>query len=297
MKLPASRRPGGSTALRTVLAFAILVLVVPAQMARGSDAPRVVITSRVPDEGTTHVIGFLEGDGLKSAGIFDHGEKLKDIDVSGASGSQRINFDFAIEAPSPAMTIEVTDALGRTASAPVLAGGAETPSSEAGAAHESIGGGSAESALPSAPESSGNTEEVQRYGGPAPANESPRRFPGGVGRRLSGVQISVTSVIPLMARPGSYEVIGQITGPGVRRAGIYINGRAVAPIAVSTGVFSPFDVVFALTGGRGAAIRAYGAGSDYIELPIDLSGSTTMYNNPYARPPSPYAVNPYRAAP
>ncbi len=296
MKLPASRWPGGRTAQSGILALAFAALLVAAQSAQGTDAPRVVVTSRIPDEGTTRVLGYIEGDGLKSAGIFDHGEKLKDIDVSGASGSQRINFDFAIEAPSPSMTIEATDALGRTASAPVLAEGAETPGGRE-AERESGEREGAESTASPASGSSGNAEEIQRYGGSTLSNASPRRFPGGVGKRMTGVQISVNSVIPLMSRPGSYEVIGQITGPGVRRAGIYVNGRPVSPIAVSTGVFIPFDVVFALTGGRSASIRAYGAGRDYIELPIDLSGSTTMYSNPYARPPYPYTVDPYRPAP
>ncbi|HTR61734.1 MAG TPA: hypothetical protein VMH37_08525, partial [Candidatus Binataceae bacterium] len=50
-----------------------------ADRALAADAPRVEITSRVPNEGTLHVIGFLEGTALQSAGIYDHGEKLKDI--------------------------------------------------------------------------------------------------------------------------------------------------------------------------------------------------------------------------
>ncbi len=275
----------------------ILAVCLTARFACASEAPKVEITSRVPNEGTTHVIGFLEGTDLKSAGIFDHGEKLKDIDVAGTPGSQRVNFDFAIEAPSPTMTIEVTDGMGRSASAQVLPGTSpeESPSAPPPAS------GSEDAGSPAGPppsESPGSTAEIPSYGGGSLlSNESPRRFPGGVGKRMTGVQIAVMSVIPVISRPGSYEVTGQIVGPGVRRAGIYVNGRPVKPIGVSSGAFTPFDVIFPLTGGRDATIRAYGAGSDYIELPIDVSGTTTMYNNPYARPPYPYPASPYSTAP
>ena len=270
----------------------------PAQYALATDAPKVEITSRVPNEGTLRVVGFLEGTALQSAGIYDHGEKLKDIDVVGTPGSQRINFDFAIEAPSPTMTIRVTDIGGRTASANVMAPGSSIPAPEVSSSAPSAeSGGTAESIPPAEPSTdSGNAIEIPRYGGNGSPRQPNPRFVGGVGNPMSNAEIAVMSVIPVMSRPGSYEVTGQIAGAGVHRAGIYVNGRPVARIPVSAGTFTPFDVVFPLVGGRGATIRAYGAGNQYVELPINLNGRSSMFSNPGGMPLGPL-VNPYGAVP
>ena len=109
---------------------------------------------------------------------------------------------------------------------------------------------------------------------------------------MSNAEITVMSVLPVMSKPGSYEVTGQIAGAGVHRAGIYVNGRPVTRIPVSAGSLSPFDVVFPLVGGRNATIRAYGAGNQYVELPINLNGPASMFSNPGGMPRSPL-VNPY----
>jgi hypothetical protein len=274
-----------------VAVIALLAGFPAGRAALAAEAPRVVITSRVPGDENTHIIGFLEGTDLKSAGIYQHGVKVKDIEVAGTPGSQRINFDFAIEAPSPNISIRVTDGLGRSAEAPVVSGPAEPPPFTAGAAESESPIDTAEPAPE--PGSSGNTEEIPRYGGGGTvANDSPRRFPGGVGRRMTGVQIAIESVMPMVSHPGSYEITGQIVGSGVRRAGIYVNGRPVKPIPVATGSFTPFDVVFPLTGGRYATIRAYGAGRNYIEAPIDLTARGPSYINPYGAPQVPYSAAP-----
>jgi len=265
-----------------------------ADRALAADAPRVEITSRVPNEGTLHVIGFLEGTALQSAGIYDHGEKLKDIDVVGTPGSQRINFDFAIEAPSPTMTIQVTDIAGRTASANVMAPGSSMPVPEVKGLTPSEPGGDTAGSIPPAESSTENSNaiEIPRYGGNSSLRQPNPRFVGGVGNPMSNAEITLSRVTPVMSKPGSYEVSGQIAGAGVHRAGIYVNGRPVARIPVSAGTFTPFDVVFPLVGGRGATIRAYGAGNQYVELPINLNGPS-MFGNPGA-PRSPLA-NPYGA--
>jgi len=268
------------------------------RLAHAADAPRVVITARTPDEGTVHVIGFLEGNDLKKAGIFDRGEKLKDIAVAGTPGSQRVNFDFAIEAPSPTMMIEVTDGLGRSASAPILSASAIPPMGETANPAPASAAGEDTGAIPAPPpEGSANALEIPRYGGSAALSHQPNpRFAGGVGNPMTNVEIGVMSVLPVLSKPGSYEVTGQIVGAGVRRAGIYVSGRPVRPIAVAAGTFSPFDVIFPLTGGHNATIRAYGAGNEYIELPISVDSPAAMYNNPYARPHSPL-TNPYGLPP
>ena len=267
--------------------------------ARAADAPQVVISASTREGGAFHVIGFLEGYDLKTAGIFDRGEKLKDIAVAGTPGSQRVNFDFAIEAPSPTMMIEVTDGVGRSASAPVLRASAAPPmGTVADPAPASAGAGEETASVPASPaEGSGNAIEIPRYGGSAALSHQPNpRFPGGVGNPMTNVEIGVMSVLPVLSKPGSYEVSGQIVGAGVRRAGIYVGGRPARPIPVAAGTFTSFDVVFALTGGRDATIRAYGAGSEYIELPINVDGPAALYNNPDTRPRS-LLINPYGPPP
>jgi hypothetical protein len=282
------------------LGVAIAGCLILIRSAHAADAPKVVITALTPDGGTVHVIGFLEGNDLRSAGIFDRGEKLKDIHVAGTPGSQRVNFDFAIEAPSPTMMIEVTDGMGQSASAPILSSTAPPPTAAAAnPAPASAGAGEDTAAVPAAPppEGSGNAVEIPRYGGSAARSHQPNpRFVGEVGNPMTNVEIGVMSVLPVFSKPGSYEVTGQIVGAGVRRAGIYVGGRPVWPIPVATGTFTPFDVIFPLTGGRNATIRAYGAGNEYIELPINVDSPAAMYNNPYARPRSPL-INPYGPPP
>src|SRR5215471_14411027 len=110
------------------ISFLGLVLVCgPAAAAHGSDEPRVVISSRTPAGDSMHVVGFLEGLDLKSAGIYEHGEKVKDISVSDVRGSQRVNFDLKMPSLTAA-TIQVTDAMGRSASAVIMPESAMIPS-------------------------------------------------------------------------------------------------------------------------------------------------------------------------
>ena len=281
------------------LGAAIAGCVMVIRSVHAADGPKVVITALTPDGGTVHVIGFLEGNDLKSAGIFDRGEKLKDIAVAGTPGSQRVNFDFAIEAPSPTMMIQVTDGVGRSASAPVLTTTTPPPAGEAAnPAPGSAAAGEDTASVPaSSAEGSGNAVEIPRYGGSAALSHQPNpRFPGGVGNPMTNVEIGVMSVLPVVSKPGSYEVTGQIVGAGVRRAGIFVGGRAVRPIPVAAGTFTPFDVIFALNGGHNATIRAYGAGNEYIELPINVDSPAALYGNPYTRPRG-LLINPYGPPP
>jgi hypothetical protein len=96
----------------------------------------------------------------------------------------------------------------------------------------------------------------------------------------------------------------------VRHAGVYVNGRLVKPIPISTAGYSAFNLTFPMPAGSDARIRAYGNGNDFVEASIDTvtggGGMTTyrnppMYAGPYgaypAYPPSPYyAPNPYAYA-
>jgi len=260
-------------------------------------APRVVINSRVFTGGSVRVKGFFEGTDLKSAGIYDDDREVKPIDVGTVPGSQRVNFDFSLEDPSPTESIDVADNLGRIARAQVAPQASTVGRSpEARDKLIELGGGSAEEALASAAPPAGprnDTAEIPRAD-EADADEEHRRIPGGVGGSLTGVQINVIGVMPVMSQPGSYEVVGQIAGAGVRRAGVYVDGKLAKPIPVTAGAYSSFDVTFPMIG-RDATVRAYGNGTNFIEASIDTSNNgMTVYNDPRAYPPNPnYPVNPY----
>ena len=103
------------------------------------------------------------------------------------------------------------------------------------------------------------------------------------------MQINVIDAEESMSAPGNVEVVGQIAGPGVRHAGVYVNGRLVKPIAVSAGGYSAFDLTFPMPAGSDARIRAYGNGNNFVEASIDTVGGgsgMTEYRNPpmYAAP-------------
>jgi hypothetical protein len=289
---------------------------------RMPDAPKIEVDSRVFKGEAVRVKGFLEGTDLKSAGIFDGDSKSKDIEVASVPGQQRINFDFTIEQPSPAQTIRVTDSYGREAQAQIepnpgsigaMKGNEEVieVDSGAGSSHGEAGP-LADSPIASAGPSSGhNTAEI-----PSSTDEaSPsRRHIDAANGSLSplNVQINVIDTEESMSTPGMVEVVGQIVGQGVRHAGVYVNGRLVKPIALSTTGYSAFDESFQMPAGSDARIRAYGNGENFVEASIDLVGgasgmteygSPPMYPNPYGgvptspyyRPnPNPYAyANPY----
>jgi hypothetical protein len=272
-------------------------------------APRVMITSRVFTNGTVRVKGFLDGTDLKSAGIYAGSQQLRKIDVAGTPGSQRVNFDFGLDDPSPSEIIQVTDNLGRTAEALVAPHASVVARSSDG--HEKmieLGGATTEESVASAgpltdavPPSGNNTAEIPRA---EEGGDPLRRLPGGAGGALTGVQINIIGVMPVMSQPGSLEVIGQISGAGVHRAGIYVDGRLVKAIPISAGAYSAFDVTFPMMG-KAATIRAYGVGSNFAEASVDTSDNgMTVDNNPPAYPnpyypttPYGYGVNPYAQPP
>ena len=293
-------------------------------------APKIAINSRVFKAGIVRVKGFLEGTDLKSAGIYDGDQKSKDIDVASTPGEQRINFDFSIQQPSPSQSIRVTDSYGREASAMIapdpagvgaMKGNEELIEVEPGAGASS-GGVATSSGSSSSGSSAGSSPEPLASAGPAVRNntaEIPRRADehspshrhmneGSTLGPLTNVQINVIDAEELMSAPGTVEVVGQIAGPGVRRAGIYVNNRLVKSIPVSTSGYSSFDVTFPMPAGSDARIRAYGNGNDFIEASIDTVGGgagMSEYRNPpmygYGTypgyPPSPYyRPNPYAYA-
>ncbi|MGH7923428.1 MAG: hypothetical protein ACREQH_02410 [Candidatus Binatus sp.] len=283
-------------------------------------APKIAIASRVFKAGMVRVKGYLEGTDLKSAGIFDGDAKSRDIDVAGTPGEQRINFDFSIDQPSPTQSIRVSDSYGRQAQAMVepnpagigpMKGSEEVIEVDPGAPTTSHAeaGPLAESPLASVgPARGDNTAEIPRPGDElSPSRRHINENANGSVGPLTNVQINVIDAEELMSAPGMVEVVGQIAGPGVRHAGVYVNGRLVKPIPLSTGGYSAFDLTFPMPAGSDARIRAYGNGNDFVEASVDTVGggsgmteyrNTPMYPAPYgAYPPSPYyRPNPYAYA-
>ena len=293
------------------------VSVAPATGEKMPDAPKIEIASRVFRGGTVRVKGFLEGTDLKSAGIFDGDTKSRDIDVASTPGEQRINFDFSIEQPSPTQSIRVADVYGREAQALIspdpagvgaMRGSEELIEVDPGAsASRGEAGPLADSPIASAGPSKGNnTAEIPRPGDELSPSRRHIDANSSLGP-LTNVQINVIDAEESMSAPGNVEVVGQIAGPGVRHAGIYVNGRLVKPIAISPTGYSAFDLIFPMPAGSDARIRAYGNGNDFVEASVDTVGGGSgiteyrnppMYAAPYgAYPPSPYyAPNPYAYA-
>ena len=293
--------------------------VAPPPGERMPDAPKIAIESRVFQGGTVRVKGFMEGTDLKSAGIFDGDTKSKGIDVGTTPGDQRINFDFSIEQPTPTQSIRVADSYGREAQAMVapdpagvgaMKGSEELIEVDPGAtASPGEAGPLADSPIPSPRRSSDddNTAEIPRPDDDLSPSRRHIDANGSVGP-LANVQINVIDAEELMSAPGTVEVVGQIAGPGVRHAGIYVNGRLVRQIPISAGAYSAFDLTFPMPAGSDARIRAYGNGNDFVEASVDTVGggagmteyrNPPMYAAPYgaypAYPPSPY-TNPYAYA-
>ncbi|MDO8433035.1 MAG: hypothetical protein Q7S58_11565 [Candidatus Binatus sp.] len=298
---------------------ATLSSIAPPSAERLPAAPKIQIASRVFKEGAVRVKGFLQGTDLKSAGIYDGEQKSRDIDVASTRGEQRVNFDFTIRSPSPAESIRVSDSYGREAHATVAPdasmaaathGREELIEVEPGAGS---GGRTIEGPIASSgPAPRNNTAEIPRPGDA----DSPSRRRMGAGPSLGGltdVQINVIDAEEVMGAPGNVEVVGQIAGRGVKRAGVYVNGRLAKAIPLSAGGFSGFDVTFPMPPRSDAKIRAYGNGADFVEASIDTTGNSegglNTYNNtpmyappgypaypgaPYGRPnPYAYGSNPY----
>ena len=268
-------------------------------------APRVEITSRVTDDSGLHLKGYLQGTNLKSAGIYDGEAMIKQIDLAPVIGAQRVLLDFKLEQVSPEETIRVADASGR--SAEVRIADHSAPAVESGG-HEKmieLGGGASSDAPPVEMASRGprNTAEIPTK------SPSRRHINGSDNLGPLDAQINILGVQQSISQPNSYQVIGQIAGTNVHRAGIYIDGRLVAAIPITPGSDTSFNVPFTMFGSA-ASIRAYGAGNNFVETSIDLSTANgAVYGsnppagvyaypvNPYARNPYGYPANPYGAPP
>ena len=229
-------------------------------------APRVEITSRESDEKGLHLKGYLQGDDLKSAGIYDAEAMIQKIDLSPTTGQQRVLLDFTLEQVSPDETIRVADSAGRTAQARVASN--TTATVESGG-HEKmielgVGGSPTEEDPPVELASRGpdNTAEIP--------SKSPSRRHMHENATLAPLdaQINILGVQQNLSSPSNYGITGQISGEGVSHAGIYVDGRMVKPIPVAANGDTSFNVSFTMLG-EAATIRAYGNGSNFVESTLD----------------------------
>lgn len=280
------------------------------------NAPRVRVTSRTFEGSGVRVLGYIQGTDLKSAGIYDRGRLIHPIQVGSTSGGQRINFNFKLLNVSAGDTIRVTDGVGRSAQARVAPDAAiAQPSSYDNSKLIEIGpgAGGAESRTPSVVVSSGetNTVEIPTHKGLRPRSPRHRtRRPTGVSE-LAGVQINILGVLAT-SRPDTYQVLGDIAGSGVYRAGIYAKGRLLRRIPLTPGGYTSFDTTFT-TVGREASVRVFDRHNNYVQSSINMPlAGTGVYTanpplisinpyaygvNPYARTyPYPYPINPYGSA-
>jgi hypothetical protein len=253
-------------------------------------APVVKIESREAERGGVRVKGFIHGTALKSAGVYENGRCVKAFEVNAVPGEQKIQLDLGIGNPSPDTTIRVTDAAGRFAEAAIVDAASLPPpaaeNAEASSAPEgpiALGGSTNEAgvdvfrdsggATGSAESSSATVKEIPSHGAAMPAAPSPSRRHT-LGGKLANVAIDILGVSPSATTPHGYEAIGQIDGPGVTRAGIYVDGRLVHPIAVASGAdLTNFDETFTNNGGA-ATVRAYGVGNQFVESSLDVTEGT-----------------------
>ena len=234
------------------------------------DSPRIVIASREPGEGIVRLKGYFEGTALKSAGIYEGARRLRAFKVNGVSGRQRVEFDLRLENPSAATVLRVTDADDRIAEAAAIDPSLQPPP------------------LPPAPEisadaaaSTASTDEgeaLRKWGDDAGTAEIPSHGPlmpspskrHMLGSNLGNVRINILGVTQSGNLPPTYEVVGQIAGRGITRAGIYLDGRLLQPIPITDSAnYTSFDQrVVAQSGSM--TIRAYSVGSQFVEQSVDL---------------------------
>lgn len=259
-------------------------------------APRIVIESRIAEGDSIRVKGYMEGSNLRHAGLYENGRELRAFQIGQVAGPERISFNLGLGNPSAGTTIRAYDANGRMGEAFVLAAGAAAGSG-------ATGGGAAAAnapAIPAMPPSGVSTEEagvevdrnttgsgrtnlavIPSYGAPRPSPSKRHTMAS----RLGGVHIDVIALNQVQTTPPVYEIVGQIQGRGVSRAGIYINGRLVHRIPVSRGVgLNSFDQRFTLEGGA-PTIRAYTMGDRFIEMSIDPNAALASIGTPPAAAP------------
>jgi hypothetical protein len=233
-----------------------------------ADSPRIEIASREYGDGIVRLTGYFEGTALKSAGIYDGAQCLKEFKVNRAPGRQRVEFDLRLENPSATTVLLVADSDDRIAEAPAI-----DPSLPSPPASEISAGGAPSTAFPdedeaprSSDEDAGGVAEIPSHG-PLMPSPSKRHT---LGSKLGDVRINLLGVTRVRNLPPTYEIIGQISGRGITRAGIYLDGRLLQPIPITDSAnYTSFDQRIVAQSGS-TTIRAYNVGNQFIEQSVDL---------------------------
>jgi hypothetical protein len=243
-----------------------------------SSPPKAVIESRYNDSNGLRIKGYLEGMELTSAGIYQDGQLLKPLSINPVNGEERINFDIGLGSAEPGMSIRVADAEGHSAEAFVSSPDAAPVSSNDSAAAPS--GVEVDRSSPDAENetSAAGTAEIPSHGQTRPSPSKRHTIQS----HLGDVRIDVVAIRQLAVTPPMYEVLGVIEGRDVTRAGVYIDGRLAARIPTSSSDSANNIDQHFVADGRTVTIRAFGAGDNFVEQPLDLStavaNASPMFN-------------------
>ncbi|MBV8356489.1 MAG: hypothetical protein JO189_00925, partial [Deltaproteobacteria bacterium] len=242
----------------------------PAGISNAADSPRIEIASRDSDGGIVRLKGYFEGTALRSAGIYDGAQCLKAFKVNRVPGRQRVDFDLRLQNPSAATVIRVADFDNRIAESPAI--DPSLPSPPLPPASEISAGETPSTAFPDkdeAPRSSGADAGVAEIPSHGPLMPSPSKRHT-LGSKLGDVRINLLGVTRVRKLPPTYEIIGNISGRGITRAGIYLDGRLLQPIPITDSAnYTSFDQQIVARSGS-TTIRAYSVGNQFVEQPMDL---------------------------
>jgi hypothetical protein len=278
--------------------------------AADSAGPTIKIESRSVAGDVTYLKGYFEGSALKSAGIYEGAQRVKPLKVEHVLGRQKVDFQLSLRDADISTNLRVIDQAGRMATASVFGDDSTATASSGTESGVEVDRGTGAT-------SSGNTAEIPSAREPSSGldgggmeESAPRAdegLGGGLGGGLSGgglgapmgnVQINIEAVTPINPLAHLYQVVGQIIGHGVHRAGIYVDGRLVKRLPVSRGAnVSNFHTTFTMNGGT-ATIRAFSAGNQYVEssiaMPPAVASAPPIVVAPYGvNPYSPLGMNPY----
>src|SRR5215472_11818604 len=251
--------------------------------------------------------GYMSGTALRSAGIYVGQSRLAKLNVKRAPGEQTIRFDLQIEHPVQGAVLRVYDSAGRSAQASIMgdaggggpivesgppvapsappsldsddnvALGGDDPGSESSAPPAETAESNPPESSPSEVEATGdNTKEIPAATPPVSGPKS-RMLSNLRSRGSDDVRIRIDDISALAPGTGKYMVRGQIVGSGLKRAGIYVDGRLAHSIPLNSGPglhASNFAQSF-IAAGTEATIRVYRTRHDYTESSLNLATATT----------------------